>query len=228
MPAVTRLRDTLEAKSRAFADIVKIGRTHLQDAVPLTLGQEISGWTSQLDRALGQIRAAMPGILELALGGTAVGTGLNAPRGFGERAALVIADLTGRPFVSAPNKFEALAAHEDVSHLSAGHRPSTLPAHPPDPPSVRGALGLDRLLLGAGLLGAGDRAGLRVAAGAQGEFGLDHGGDLGRIGVGWHVGRSGRRPASRPRAPDGCRLRRRPVPRASASCRTPASGRTTC
>src|SRR6202008_3753241 len=95
---------------RAFADIVKIGRTHLQDAVPLTLGQEISGWTSQLDRALGQIRAAMPGIFELALGGTAVGTGLNAPRGFGERAALVIADLTGRPFVSAPNKFEALAA----------------------------------------------------------------------------------------------------------------------
>ena len=85
VPAVTRLRDTLEAKARAFADIVKIGRTHLQDAVPLTLGQEISGWASQLDRALGQIRAAMPGLLELALGGTAVGTGLNAPRGFGER-----------------------------------------------------------------------------------------------------------------------------------------------
>jgi len=112
VPAVTSLRDTLEAKSRAFADIVKIGRTHLQDAVPLTLGQEISGWASQLDRALGQIRAAMPGILELALGGTAVGTGLNAPRGFGERAARAIADLTGRPFVSAPNKFEALAAHD--------------------------------------------------------------------------------------------------------------------
>jgi len=91
---------------------VKIGRTHLQDAVPLTLGQEISGWTSQLDRALVQVRAALPGLLELALGGTAVGTGLNAPRGFGERAARVIADLTGRPFVSAPNKFEALAAHD--------------------------------------------------------------------------------------------------------------------
>jgi len=112
IPAVTRLRDTLRAKSRAFADIVKIGRTHLQDAVPLTLGQEISGWASQLDRALGQIRAAMPGLHELALGGTAVGTGLNAPRGFGERAARAIADLTGRPFVSAPNKFEALAAHD--------------------------------------------------------------------------------------------------------------------
>src|SRR5216683_1400616 len=108
VPAVTRLRDTLRAKSRAFADIVKIGRTHLQDAVPLTLGQEISGWASQLDRALGQIRAAMPGLHELALGGTAVGTGLNAPRGFGERAARAIADLTGRPFVSAPTKCEAL------------------------------------------------------------------------------------------------------------------------
>jgi fumarate hydratase class II len=112
VPAVTRLRDTLRGKSRAFSDIVKIGRTHLQDAVPLTLGQEISGWASQLDRALGQIQAVMPGLHELALGGTAVGTGLNAPRGFGERAAQVIADLTGRPFVSAPNKFEALAAHD--------------------------------------------------------------------------------------------------------------------
>jgi fumarate hydratase class II len=112
VPAVTRLRDTLRAKSRAFADVVKIGRTHLQDAVPLTLGQEISGWVSQLDRALGHIRAGMPGLHELALGGTAVGTGLNAPPGFGERAARVIADLTGHPFVSAPNKFEALAAHD--------------------------------------------------------------------------------------------------------------------
>ena len=114
VPAVERLRDTLRAKSRAFSDVVKIGRTHLQDAVPLTLGQEISGWASQLDRALGQIRAALPGLCELALGGTAVGTGLNAPRGFGERAARAIADLTGHPFVSAPNKFEALASHEPL------------------------------------------------------------------------------------------------------------------
>jgi fumarate hydratase class II len=97
VPAVARLRDTLRAKSQAFVDVVKIGRTHLQDAVPLTLGQ---------------IRAVMPGLHELALGGTAVGTGLNAPRGFGERAARVIADLAGHPFVSAPNKFEALAAHD--------------------------------------------------------------------------------------------------------------------
>ncbi|MBI3456545.1 MAG: class II fumarate hydratase, partial [Candidatus Rokubacteria bacterium] len=104
VPAVRRLRDTLEAKARAFADVVKIGRTHLQDAVPLTLGQEISGWVSQLDHGLAHLEAAMPHLLELALGGTAVGTGLNAPPGFGERAAQVIADLTGHPFVSAPNK----------------------------------------------------------------------------------------------------------------------------
>jgi fumarate hydratase class II len=112
LPAVERLRDTLRAKAREFGDIVKIGRTHLQDAVPLTLGQEISGWASQLDRAVRQIRATLPGLHELALGGTAVGTGLNAPPGFGERAARAIEELTGRPFVSAPNKFEALAAHD--------------------------------------------------------------------------------------------------------------------
>jgi fumarate hydratase class II len=125
-PAVARLRDTLEAKSREFADIVKIGRTHLQDAVPLTLGQEISGWASQLDHALEQIRSAMPRLLELALGGTAVGTGLNAPPGFGERGARAIAALTGRPFVSAPNKFEALAAHDGL--LSAHGALRTLAA----------------------------------------------------------------------------------------------------
>jgi fumarate hydratase class II len=112
IPAVGRLRDTLWAKARELADIVKIGRTHLQDAVPLTLGQEISGWASQLDHGLEHVEAALPHLRELALGGTAVGTGLNAPRGFGERAAQVIADLTGRAFVSAPNKFEALAAHD--------------------------------------------------------------------------------------------------------------------
>ena len=112
IPAVGRLRDTLWAKARELNDIVKIGRTHLQDAVPLTLGQEISGWASQLDHGLEHVAAALPHLRELALGGTAVGTGLNAPRGFGERAARVIADLTGRAFVSAPNKFEALAAHD--------------------------------------------------------------------------------------------------------------------
>jgi fumarate hydratase class II len=112
LPTVGRLRDTLWAKAREFGDVVKIGRTHLQDAVPLTLGQEMSGWASQLDRALDQIQAARLGLYELALGGTAVGTGLNAPPGFGEVTAKTIAGLTGRPFVSAPNKFEALAAHD--------------------------------------------------------------------------------------------------------------------
>jgi len=112
LPTVRRLRDTLEAKAREFSDLVKIGRTHLQDAVPLTLGQEMSGWVGQLDRAVAQIESARAGLYELALGGTAVGTGLNAPPAFGERAARAIAALTGRPFVSAPNKFEALAAHD--------------------------------------------------------------------------------------------------------------------
>jgi len=111
-PAVRRLRATLAAKSAAYQDVVKIGRTHLQDAVPLTLGQEISGWVSQLDHALGHLEAALPHLHELAIGGTAVGTGLNAPRGFGAAAAKRIAELTGHPFVAAENPFEALAAHD--------------------------------------------------------------------------------------------------------------------
>jgi fumarate hydratase class II len=112
LPAVRGLRDTLDAKARAFADVVKIGRTHLQDAVPLTLGQEVSGWVSQLDHARAGVEAALPRLHELAIGGTAVGTGLNAPPGFGERVAAMLAELTGHPFVSAPNKFEALASHD--------------------------------------------------------------------------------------------------------------------
>src|SRR5262249_42970190 len=117
-PAVKRLRDTLARKAEAYRDVVKIGRTHLQDAVPLTLGQEISGWVSQLDHALGHLEAAMPHLHELAIGGTAVGTGLTAPPGFGQAAAKRIAELTGRPFVAAENPFEALAAHDA---LVAGH-----------------------------------------------------------------------------------------------------------
>ena len=111
-PALDALAATFSGKAAAFADIVKIGRTHLQDATPLTLGHEFSGYAAQLEQARAHIDAALPHVYELALGGTAVGTGLNAPRGFGERAARVIADLTGRAFVSAPNKFEALAAHD--------------------------------------------------------------------------------------------------------------------
>ena len=116
IPAVSALRDTLRAKSEAFAEVVKIGRTHLQDATPLTLGQEISGWVAQLDHGLAHVRAALPHLSELALGGTAVGTGLNAPAGFGEQVATELSQRTGLAFVSAPNKFEALAAHDAIVH----------------------------------------------------------------------------------------------------------------
>ena len=110
LPALQRLRATLAAKAEAFAGIVKIGRTHLQDATPLTLGQEFSGYAAQLAHAEAHVRAALPHLCELALGGTAVGTGLNAPPGYAEAAAAELARLTGQPFVTAPSKFEALAS----------------------------------------------------------------------------------------------------------------------
>ena len=112
LPALATLRDTLAAKSTAFADVVKIGRTHLQDATPLTLGQEISGWVAQLDHGIRHLRTTRPHLRELALGGTAVGTGLNAHPEFGTRVAAELARATGLAFESAPNKFEALAAHD--------------------------------------------------------------------------------------------------------------------
>jgi fumarate hydratase class II len=112
VPSVQKLRDTLAKKAEQFKGIVKIGRTHLQDATPLTLGQEISGWVAQLDHALAQVKATLPHLLELALGGTAVGTGLNAHPEFATRVAAELARLTGQPFVTAPNKFEALAAND--------------------------------------------------------------------------------------------------------------------
>ena len=112
VPSVTRLRDALAAKADEFADIVKIGRTHLQDAVPLTLGQEFGGYVAQLDADLRRIELVLPDLYELAIGGTAVGTGLNTHPEFAERTAAKIAELTGLPFVSAPNKFAALAAHD--------------------------------------------------------------------------------------------------------------------
>jgi fumarate hydratase class II len=115
-PAVRRLRDTLDAKARAFADIVKIGRTHLQDATPLTLGQEFSGYVSQLDHGLAHIDGALPHLSELALGGTAVGTGLNAHPEFATKVAAEISRQTQLPFVTAPNKFEALGSCDAVVH----------------------------------------------------------------------------------------------------------------
>jgi fumarate hydratase, class II len=116
IPAVRALRDALAEKAAAFADIVKIGRTHLQDATPLTLGQEFSGYVSQLDHGLRHLEEALPHLQELALGGTAVGTGLNAHPEYAVRVASKLSELTGRPFVTAPNKFEALAANDALVH----------------------------------------------------------------------------------------------------------------
>ncbi len=116
VPAIQSLRQTLSCKSKEFAHIVKIGRTHLQDATPLTLGQEFSGYVSQLDHGLTHIEASLPHLYELALGGTAVGTGLNTHPEFAERVATEITKLTKFPFVTAPNKFEALAANDALVH----------------------------------------------------------------------------------------------------------------
>ena len=114
LPQVQHLRDAIEAKRAKFADIVKIGRTHLQDATPLTLGQEFSGYVSLLDSDIGRLRCVLPGLRALAIGGTAVGTGLNAHPEFAERAARKIAELTSQPFTSHPNKFAALSAHDEL------------------------------------------------------------------------------------------------------------------
>ena len=116
LPALITLKQTLASKAAAFDDIIKIGRTHLQDATPLTLGQEISGWVAQLAQGERHLNAALPHLCELALGGTAVGTGLNCPPGFAEAVAKTLAEQTGLPLVSAPNKFEALAASDAQVH----------------------------------------------------------------------------------------------------------------
>ncbi|MFN3986860.1 MAG: class II fumarate hydratase [Rhodocyclaceae bacterium] len=116
LPALASLRATLEDKARAFDDVVKIGRTHLQDATPLTLGQEISGWVAQLTHGERHVRATLPHLCELALGGTAVGTGLNAPEGYAQAVATELARATDLPFVTAPNKFEALASCDALVH----------------------------------------------------------------------------------------------------------------
>lgn len=118
LPALEHLRDGLYAKVKEFDKIVKIGRTHLMDAVPLTLGQEFSGYVAQIDQNRERIKLTLPGLYELAIGGTAVGTGLNAPPQFGEKVAKEIAALTGYPFVTAPNKFAALAAHDALVFAS--------------------------------------------------------------------------------------------------------------
>jgi fumarate hydratase class II len=119
IPAITGLRDSIDVKARDWSDIIKIGRTHMQDATPLTLGQEWSGYAGMLTDNLERIEASLPGVYRLALGGTAVGTGINAPPGFAEAAAEAIATLTGLPFVSAPNKFVVQGAHDALVQLSS-------------------------------------------------------------------------------------------------------------
>ena len=118
IPTVEKLRDALQAKAKEFESVVKIGRTHLQDATPLTVGQEMSGWVSLLDRDIKRLRESLSGLYDLAIGGTAVGTGMNAPPEFAERAAKKIAELTGLPFKSHPNKFAALSAHDEIVYAS--------------------------------------------------------------------------------------------------------------
>src|SRR5438094_7088035 len=115
IPAVGSVRDAIAAKAKEFNDVVKIGRTHLQDAVPLTIGQEFGGWASLLDRNIKRLEQVLEGLYELAIGGTAVGTGLNTHPEFAERAAKKIAELTGLPFRSHPNKFAALSAHDEIA-----------------------------------------------------------------------------------------------------------------
>ena len=146
LPSVRALRDALDVKSTAWADVVKIGRTHLQDAVPLTLGQEFSGYVAQLDDDLERIEQTLPHLYELAIGATAVGTGLNAPDGFGEACAARLADLTGLPFVRAPNLFAALAANDAIVHASGAL--ATL------------AASLTKIANDIRLLGSGPRAGI--------------------------------------------------------------------
>jgi fumarate hydratase class II len=120
IPAIQTVHDAIDAKAKEFAGVVKIGRTHLQDATPLTVGQEMSGWSSLLERDIDRMNATLPGLYDLAIGGTAVGTGLNAHPEFGERAARKIAELTGLPFKSHPNKFAALSAHDEIVFCSGG------------------------------------------------------------------------------------------------------------
>ncbi|MBW8784051.1 MAG: class II fumarate hydratase [Novosphingobium sp.] len=145
-PALGQLHDAISAKARSWAGIVKIGRTHLQDATPLTLGQEFSGYAAQLGECRGWIAAAVDGVMALAQGGTAVGTGLNAPDGFDREMAAAISDITGLPFRPAANKFAALAGHEPLVHLSGTL--ATL------------AVALTKIANDIRLLGSGPRAGL--------------------------------------------------------------------
>ncbi len=146
LPGLQKLRDTIAAKSKSFTKIVKTGRTHFMDATPLTLGQEFSGYAQQIDNSIRAIKGAMVMVAELALGGTAVGTGLNAPKGYDVAVAKKIALLTGYPFITAPNKFEALAAHDAMVELSGSLK--------------RAAVSLMKIANDIRMLGSGPRCGI--------------------------------------------------------------------
>ena len=146
LPGLEKLHAALSFKAAEFADIIKIGRTHTMDATPLTLGQEFGGYAHQVAMAIRRIKAALPAIYELAQGGTAVGTGLNAPKGWGETIAAGIAQITGLPFVTAPNKFEALAAHDAMVELSGAVRTA--------------AVSVYKIACDIRMLGSGPRCGL--------------------------------------------------------------------
>jgi len=146
LPRLRKLHGALADKAREFDDVVKIGRTHLMDATPITLGQEFSGYAAQVRKSIEAVEHTLPHLAELALGGTAVGTGLNAPKGFAERVAAVIADLTGHPFVTAENKFEALSAHDAIVETSGALK--------------RTAVALMHIGNNVRLLGSGPRCGI--------------------------------------------------------------------
>jgi fumarate hydratase class II len=146
LPGMKKLHDTMAAKSTSFKKIVKTGRTHFMDATPLTLGQEFSGYVQQIENSIRAIKGALVMVAELALGGTAVGTGLNAPKGYDAAVAKKIAQLTGYPFVTAPNKFEALAAHDAMVELSGALK--------------RAAVSLMKIANDFRMLGSGPRCGI--------------------------------------------------------------------
>jgi fumarate hydratase class II len=146
LPGIQKLRDSLATKSNDFKDIVKAGRTHLMDAVPLTLGQEFSGYVQQIDNGIRAIKNSLVMVSELAIGGSAVGTGLNTPTGYPELVAKIIAELTGFPFISAPNKFESIAANDAMVELSSALK--------------RSAVSLMKISNDIRLLGSGPRCGI--------------------------------------------------------------------
>ena len=129
IPGITQLKDTLKRKSKEFMNVIKIGRTHLMDATPITLGQEISGYVAQLEHSLKAINNTLPHLSELALGGTAVGTGLNTPKGYDTLVAKYIAEFTGLPFITAPNKFEALASHDAIVESHSALKQAAVSLH---------------------------------------------------------------------------------------------------